>query len=85
MKNLTFYRITRKYNLRYRSTKTKTYFSKTQLLNQILPSLEAVFTFGKLYRIPPCKGRIVNLDESQHYLAPHVQRTYYQSAVKNIY
>ena len=66
----------RKFNLSYTSNKAKTYFSKEQLLNQLVPSLETVYTLRKVFDIPPCQGRVINLDETMFYLAKPSKRAW---------
>ena len=69
-------RFCRKFNLSYTSNKAKTYFSKEQLLNQLVPSLETVYTLRKVFDIPPCQGRVINLDETMFYLSKPSKRAW---------
>merc|ERR1712034_38154 len=57
-----------RFGLRYKSNTGKTFYSKRDLLTQLCPSLESVLAYRLIFDIPAGQGRILNIDESMHYI-----------------
>jgi len=55
-----------RYNLHFGST-GKTMFSKRELFQQLVPSLEFVYALRKAFGVPVGVGRILNADESMSF------------------
>ena len=66
---------TRRWNIKYGKT-YKTFYSKSALLCQLVPSLEMTFALRELSEIEPGQGQIWNLDESMTYRFIHSSKSY---------
>ena len=58
----------RRYGLKHGSKKSKTYFSKKDLLVQLIPGLQMTYVFRRIFGVEPGVGNILNIDESMQYL-----------------
>ena len=61
-------RFCRRWNLKYNKRTAKTYFSKRELLSQIVPSLDLTYALRIIFNIPGGTGQIVNMDEPMEYM-----------------
>ena len=63
----------RRYNFNYKKN-VKNKYVRRELLSALVPSLIQTYALRKIFSIPGGEGKILNIDESMHYLCnPQIQ------------
>ena len=68
-------RLMNRFNIKYKAT-SGTYYSRSALLCQCVPSLKMCYTLRKLFNIKPGAGHILNIDESMIYRYSSTSKTW---------